>query len=203
MILIVDNYDSFTYNLVQYIGSINSNLQVYKNDKISSDEIQNISPEKNVISPGPGIPQKAGVSIDIVKEFASKIPILGICLGHQAIVEAFGGDIINADEVVHGKTSRIIHRESKIFNDIPKEFEATRYHSLVANENTFPNTLKIIARTTSNIIMACEHKKHPIYGVQFHPESVVTEYGIKIIENFLNLWFSTRPPIVSPKIQYI
>ncbi|MBC8214747.1 MAG: aminodeoxychorismate/anthranilate synthase component II [Candidatus Marinimicrobia bacterium] len=187
MILIIDNYDSFTYNLVQYIGSLKPSIMVVKNDKISIDEIRNISPEKIVISPGPGIPENAGISIDIVKEFASKIPIMGICLGHQAIVIAYGGNIINADEVVHGKTSRIIHFNSKLFEDIPKEFEATRYHSLVASESTFPDDLKITAKSTNEIIMACEHKIYPVYGVQFHPESILTEHGMKIIENFLNL----------------
>ena len=187
MILIIDNYDSFTYNLVQYIGAINPNLEVHRNDKITLDEIRESSPERIVISPGPGIPENAGVSIDIIKVFGQDIPIFGICLGHQAITVAYGGKVDRANEIVHGKTSKMKHTGSAIFKDIPKEFEATRYHSLVAIENSFPSALKITARTNNGLIMGLEHEKFPIYGVQFHPESIVTEHGMKMVENFLDI----------------
>ena len=185
MILILDNYDSFTYNLVQYIGSINPQLEVHRNDKITLEEIRELQPERIVISPGPGIPEDAGLSIDIVKEFGKTIPVFGICLGHQAITVAFGGKVDRANEIVHGKTSIISHSGSTIFKDIPDTFEATRYHSLVAIEDDFPTDLKITARTQNGLIMALEHRECPIYGVQFHPESIVTENGLKMVENFL------------------
>ena len=187
MILIIDNYDSFTYNLVQYIGAINPNLEVHRNDKITLDEIRESSPERIVISPGPGIPENAGVSIDIIKVFGQDIPIFGICLGHQAITVAYGGKVDRAKEIVHGKTSKMKHTGSAIFKDIPKEFEATRYHSLIAIESSFPSALKITARTNNGLIMGLEHEKFPIYGVQFHPESIVTEHGMKMVENFLDI----------------
>jgi len=187
MILIIDNYDSFTYNLVQYIGSINPNLEVHRNDKIPLEEIKKIKPEHIVISPGPGKPEDAGLSIDIVKEFGKIIPIFGICLGHQAITVAFGGKVDRANEIVHGKTSKITHNGSAIFREIPHSFEATRYHSLVAMEDSFPDELKITANTSNGLIMALEHKEYLIYGVQFHPESIVTEYGMKMVENFLKV----------------
>ena len=186
MILIIDNYDSFTYNLVQYIGTINPDLQVHRNDQISIDEIRRLSPEKIVISPGPGKPEDAGISIDIIKKFGGEIPILGICLGHQAITVAFGGKVGRANEIVHGKTSTITHSGSEIFREIPSEFEATRYHSLVAEEDTFPSdSLIVTARTDNGLIMALEHMTYPIYGVQFHPESIVTEHGMQMVKNFL------------------
>ncbi|MBC8312342.1 MAG: aminodeoxychorismate/anthranilate synthase component II [Candidatus Marinimicrobia bacterium] len=188
MILIIDNYDSFTYNLVQYIGTIDPDLQVHRNDQITINEIRRLSPEKIVISPGPGKPEDAGLSIDIIKNFGGEIPILGICLGHQAITVAFGGKVGRANEIVHGKTSKITHTGSKIFKDIPTEFEATRYHSLVAEEDTFPSDLLIVtARTDNRLIMALEHKELPIYGVQFHPESIVTEHGMQMVKNFLEV----------------
>jgi len=186
MILIIDNYDSFTYNLVQYIGSINQNLRVRKNNRISVKEIYKINPEKIIISPGPGRPENAGISIDIVKEFGDKIPILGICLGLQAITIAYGGEVIHADEVVHGKTSDINHYESLIFNNIPSTFKATRYHSLVANKDNLPKELKITAETLNGLIMAVEHRKFSVYGLQFHPESIVTDYGKIMIQNFIS-----------------
>ena len=185
MILIIDNYDSFTYNLVQYIGSINPEMEVHRNDKITIDEIKRKNPEKIVISPGPGKPEDAGLSIDLVKEFGKQTPIFGICLGHQAITVAFGGQVDRANEIVHGKTSKITHSGSEIFREIPEIFEATRYHSLVALKESFPAELKITAETDNGLIMALEHKEHPIYGVQFHPESIVTEHGIKMVKNFL------------------
>ncbi len=188
MILIIDNYDSFTYNLVQYIGMINPALQVHRNDQITIEEISILSPEKIVISPGPGKPEDAGVSIDIIKTFGGEIPIFGICLGHQAIAVAFGGKVGRANEIVHGKTSMITHSGSEIFKEIPSEFEATRYHSLVAKEDAFPSDLlKITARTDNGLIMALEHKMFPVYGVQFHPESIVTEHGVRMVKNFLEV----------------
>ena len=187
MILIIDNYDSFTYNLVQYIGTMNPNLVIYRNDKISLEKIKKINPTHIVISPGPGKPEDAGLSIDLIKEFGKNIPILGICLGHQAITVAFGGKVDRSNEIVHGKVSKVIHSESAIFKNIPKTFEATRYHSLVSIPDFFPKELKITAKTENNLIMALEHKSFPIYGLQFHPESIVTEYGMQMIENFISL----------------
>jgi len=187
MILIIDNYDSFTYNLVQYIGAINPDLKVFRNDKITLDEINTLNPERIVISPGPGIPEDAGLSIDIIKEFGYDIPIFGICLGHQAIAVAYGGKVDRANEIVHGKTSKMKHTGSVIFKNIPKEFKATRYHSLVAMEDSFPSDLKVTARTDNGLIMALEHKKYPIYGVQFHPESIVTDHGMRMVQNFLEV----------------
>ena len=187
MILIIDNYDSFTYNLVQYIGAINSDLEVHRNDKITLDEIKESAPQRIFISPGPGIPEDAGLSIDIIKEFGQDIPIFGICLGHQAIAVAYGGKVDRANEIVHGKTSKMKHTGSAIFKDIPNKFEATRYHSLVAIEDSFPPELTVTARTDNGLIMALEHEKFPIYGVQFHPESIVTEHGMKMVKNFLEV----------------
>ena len=185
MILIIDNYDSFTYNLVQYIGCSNPDLEVYRNDQITIDEIRLLSPEKIVISPGPGKPEDAGVSIDIIKTFGGKIPILGICLGHQAISVAFGGKVGRANEIVHGKTSTITHSGSDIFEGIPSVFKATRYHSLVVEENSFPPELKVTARIDDGLIMALEHEEFHIFGVQFHPESIITEHGMRMVKNFL------------------
>jgi anthranilate synthase/aminodeoxychorismate synthase-like glutamine amidotransferase len=187
MILIIDNYDSFTYNLVQYIGAINPDLEVHRNDKITLNKIEESRPQRIVISPGPGIPEDAGLSIDIIKRFGQEIPIFGICLGHQAITVAYGGNVDRANEIVHGKTSKMRHTGSAIFKDIPEEFEATRYHSLVAIEDSFPSELKVTARTNNGLIMALEHEKFPIYGVQFHPESIVTEHGMKMVKNFLEV----------------
>ncbi len=187
MILIIDNYDSFTYNLVQYIGSLNSELEVHRNDKITLGKIREMNPERIVISPGPGKPEDAGLSIGLVKEFWQEKPMLGICLGHQAIAVAFGGKVDRTNEIVHGKTSSIIQTGSAIFSDIPKIFKATRYHSLVALKKFFPSELKITAKTDSGLIMALEHRDYPIYGVQFHPESIVTEYGMLMVKNFLKI----------------
>jgi anthranilate synthase/aminodeoxychorismate synthase-like glutamine amidotransferase len=172
---------------VQYIGAFNPDLEVHRNDKITLDKIKKLSPERIVISPGPGIPEDAGLSIDIIKQFGQDIPIFGICLGHQAIAVAYGGSVERANEIVHGKTSTMQHTGSAIFKGIPKEFEATRYHSLVAMEDSFPLALKVTARTENGLIMALEHEKLPIYGVQFHPESIVTEYGMKMVQNFLEV----------------
>ena len=186
MILVIDNYDSFTYNLVQYIGTLNSNLEVYRNDKISLNDIEKMNPERIVISPGPGKPEDAGLSIKIIQQFGKSIPIFGICLGHQAIVVAFNGKVDRANEIIHGKTSIINHIDSSLFEGLPPRFEATRYHSLVAIKKYFPSELKITAETDSGLIMALEHKEYPIFGVQFHPESIVTQFGMDIVKNFID-----------------
>jgi len=187
MILILDNYDSFTYNLVQYVGEYNTNMKVYRNDAITLQNIQEMNPEKIVISPGPGRPEDAGISIDVVMEYGKEIPVLGVCLGHQAVAAAFGGEIIQAPEIIHGKTSQITHNQSTIFHEIPKTFSATRYHSLIVDSATFPSCLKATAKTDNGLIMALEHREYPVFGVQFHPESIATEYGIQIIKNFLSI----------------
>ena len=185
MILIIDNYDSFTYNLVQYVGSLNHKIQVVKNNKITIEEIKNINPKKIIISPGPGHPKNAGLSIEIIKQFYKKIPILGVCLGHQAISIAFGGKIVNSNEVSHGKVVLINHFNSIIFNNIPNIFLGTRYHSLMIDESSLSNQFKIIAKTENDIIMGIEHHQYNLFGLQFHPESIETKFGMKMIENFL------------------
>ena len=185
MILIIDNYDSFTYNLVQYIGSLNYEIKIIKNDEYSINEIEVFHPEKIVISPGPGKPEDAGVSVDVIKQYYKQVPILGICLGHQAIAIAFGGKVINSNEVSHGKVVEINCNESKIFNNIPNSFKATRYHSLMIDHKSLSKDLDIIAQT--DIIMGIEHKSAKLFGLQFHPESIETEYGMKMIKNFLKI----------------
>ena len=187
MILIIDNYDSFTYNLVQYIGSLDYNVKVVKNDEISLDDIATINPDKIVISPGPGKPENAGISIDVIKKYYNKVPILGICLGHQAITIAFGGNVINSNEISHGKVVKIIHEKSQIFNNIPNEFMATRYHSLMIDRKSLSKNIRVIAKTDNGVIMGVEHKNSKLFGLQFHPESIETKYGMEMIENFLNI----------------
>ena len=187
MILIIDNYDSFTYNLVQYIGSLDYNVKVVKNNEISIDDIAAINPDKIVISPGPGKPENAGISIDVIKKYYNKVPILGICLGHQAITIAFGGDVINSNEISHGKVAKIIHEKSQIFNNIPNEFMATRYHSLMIDRKSLSKNIRVIAKTDNGVIMGVEHKNSKLFGLQFHPESIETKYGMEMIENFLNI----------------
>lgn len=186
MILMIDNYDSFTYNLYQYFGEIYSDIKVVRNDCITIEEIEKLSPEAIVISPGPGYPKDAGISVDVIKHFSGKLPILGICLGHQSICEAFGGKIVKADELMHGKSSRIsIDSSSPLFKDLPKDIEAARYHSLIAEHSSLPECLEATAFDTAGQIMAVQHKEHPTYGLQFHPESVLTADGKIIIRNFL------------------
>ena len=187
MILVIDNYDSFTYNLVQYIGSIIPEVKVVRNDKFNLDEIYDWNPTHIVISPGPGRSENAGLSINVIKRYGPTIPILGVCLGHQAITLAYGGSVIHSSEIVHGKTSCITQTGSAIFKNIPEKFEATRYHSLVAIEESFPEDLKVTAKTENGLIMALEHKTYPTFGVQFHPESIVTEYGMDMVKNFLEV----------------
>ena len=185
MILIVDNYDSFTYNLVQYIGEYRSDVEVIRNDDVSLEKIQEKPPEKIVISPGPGRPENAGLSMDVVKVLGSTNPILGVCLGHQALAAAYGAQVIQAPEIRHGKTSAIEHDGSRLFDGIPSPLRATRYHSLIVDEATLPSELIITARSEIGLIMGIQHRSHPVVGVQFHPESILTEYGLHIIENFI------------------
>ena len=187
MILIIDNYDSFTYNIVQYVGSLGFQMEVHRNDKIAIDEI-NSSTSHIIVSPGPCTPDDAGISVEIIQNYHDKIPILGICLGHQAIGQAFGSKIIKAKNLMHGKTDLIEHKQSPIFKKIDTEFMATRYHSLIIEEESLVNDLQIDARSKNdNYIMSVSHKTSPTYGIQFHPESIETPYGIQILENFLNI----------------
>ena len=187
MILMIDNYDSFTYNLVQYLSELGEKLVVHRTDKISLAEIEDLNPSHIVISPGPGRPVDAGISREVIEEFGKRIPILGVCLGHQCIAEAFGGKVVSARRLMHGKISMIYHAGRGIFQDIPSPFEATRYHSLIVDRKSLPKTLKVIARTKDKEIMALKHKKFPVWGVQFHPESILTEHGKKLLKNFINL----------------
>lgn len=186
MILLIDNYDSFSYNLYQLIGSVNPDIKVVRNDEISLAEIEKLKPEAIVLSPGPGRPEDAGICIPVIKEFAGKIPILGVCLGHQSICEAFGGVVSYAKELKHGKRDTMIRQNiSVLFNGLTEKFPAARYHSLATLEGTLPEELLVTARAEDGEIMAVEHKEYPVYGVQFHPESVMTPDGKTMIENFL------------------
>jgi len=187
MILMIDNYDSFTYNLVQYMGELGAELEVYRNDQISIDEIERQAPEKIVISPGPCTPSKAGISKEVIKHFAGKIPLLGVCLGHQSVVEAFGGEIIKAKKLMHGKTSMIQHDNKTIFKNLPNPFEATRYHSLVVNRSNLPDCFEISAESDDGEIMGIRHKELAVEGVQFHPESILTVHGKDLLKNFIDL----------------
>lgn len=186
MILVIDNYDSFTYNLVQYIGEYEQ-CEVHRNDRIAIDEIKGMKPARIVISPGPGRPENAGITIDVIKEFAGKIPILGVCLGHQAIGHAFGGRIVPAPYLMHGKTSEICHDGLTIFRGIEYRFSATRYHSLVVDRDSIPSSLEVSATTPDGIVMGIRHRKFICEGVQFHPESIMTSHGKALIRNFLLL----------------
>ncbi len=187
MILIIDNYDSFTYNLVQYLGELGQEPQVWRNDKITLEEIEELAPERIVISPGPCTPNEAGISIDVVNHFSGKLPILGVCLGHQSIGQAFGGLVVRAERLMHGKTSMIEHDGLSIYGGVPSPFEATRYHSLVVERSTLPDCLEISAETREGEIMGLRHKEYPVEGVQFHPESILTSEGKNILSNFLTL----------------
>ncbi|KNZ68355.1 glutamine amidotransferase of anthranilate synthase [Thermincola ferriacetica] len=187
MLLMIDNYDSFTYNLVQYLGELGAEITVYRNDKITLPEIEELNPDHIIISPGPCTPNEAGISLDLIKYFAGKIPILGVCLGHQAIGQAFGGKVIRAENLMHGKTSRIYHDGRTIFQGIPSPFTATRYHSLIVERETLPYCLEITAWTDQNEIMGIRHKQMAVEGVQFHPESILTEAGKTLLKNFLAL----------------
>ena len=187
MILIIDNYDSFTYNIYHYFGEIGAESNVYRNDKININEIIKLNPKAIVLSPGPCTPNEAGICIDIVKKLHRKFPILGICLGHQSIGQSFGGNIIHCSEIIHGKVCKIEHNNHKLFTGINKIFSATRYHSLIIEKESLNNDFEIIAQADKNTIMGIAHKKFSTYGVQFHPESIGTKYGKTILKNFLNI----------------
>lgn len=187
MLLLIDNYDSFTYNLYQYIGEVDADIIVKRNDEISIKEIKNIMPSHIIISPGPGHPQNSGVTVEVVNKFSGKVPILGICLGHQAIGLAMGGSIGQAQEIVHGKQSEVYHDQKGILKGIPTPFLAVRYHSLAVLRQGFPECLVINAHSSDGTIMALSHKEYPVYGVQFHPESILSEYGKMLLKNFLEI----------------
>ena len=188
MLLMIDNYDSFTYNLVQYLGELGQDVQVYRNDEIDLKKIVDLKPKYIVISPGPCTPNEAGISLSLIKEFAGKIPLLGVCLGHQSIGQAFGGKIIKAKTLMHGKTSLIHHTRTGVFKDLPNPYTATRYHSLVIERETIPDCLEITAWTDDGEIMGVKHKTLAVEGVQFHPESVLTEHGHDLLNNFLKAY---------------
>ena len=191
VVFVLDNYDSFTYNLVQYLGELGAEVEVRRNDQITLSEIEDLSPERILISPGPCTPQEAGISIDLIRHFAGKLPLLGVCLGHQAIGAAFGGSVVRARTVMHGKTSQVQHDGATIFRGVQSPMVATRYHSLIVAEKDLPQQLEVSAHTVerdgTNVIMGLRHRKYPVEGVQFHPESVLTEEGKKLIRNFLEL----------------
>ena len=188
MILLIDNYDSFSYNLFQMVGEISPNIKVIRNDEMSVEEIKSLAPTKIIISPGPGRPEDAGVIIDVVKELGRSIPILGVCLGHQAICMAFGATVTYAKELMHGKDSlTYFDTDSTVFSGLPNKSKVARYHSLAASEDTIPTDLKVVAKTDDGEVMAVEHRHYPIYGVQFHPESIMTEYGKEMLRNFISL----------------
>jgi anthranilate synthase/aminodeoxychorismate synthase-like glutamine amidotransferase len=187
MLLVIDNYDSFTYNLVQYLGELGQQVRVVRNNEVSVDDVEHMCPEAIVISPGPCTPNEAGISLEVISRLAGKIPILGVCLGHQAIGQAFGGKVIRAKEVVHGKTSRVFHDDKGLFAGLPNPFEATRYHSLIVERSSLPDCLEITAKTWDEEIMGLRHKTMPVEGVQFHPESFLTKVGKDLLRNFLRL----------------
>jgi len=187
MLLVIDNYDSFTYNIVQYLGELGADLMVRRNDEITVEEIAGLNPERIVISPGPCTPNEAGISTEVIRAFGAKIPLLGVCLGHQCIGHVFGGDVVRAGRLMHGKISPILHNGKGVFAGLPNPFEATRYHSLLVKRETLPDCLEITAETAEKEIMGLRHRELPIFGVQFHPESILTKEGKKLLSNFLTL----------------
>ncbi len=191
MVFVLDNYDSFTYNLVQYLGELGATVEVRRNDQCTVEDVEALGPERILISPGPCTPSDAGISVELIRRFAGKVPVLGVCLGHQALGEAFGGKVVRARQLMHGKTSRIEHDGKTVFQGISSPLTATRYHSLIVSENSLPPELEVSAHTVENdgtrVIMGLRHRKFPLEGVQFHPESVLTDQGKKLIENFLAL----------------
>ena len=186
-LLVIDNYDSFTYNLVHYVGELGAEPLVYRNDKITLDQIEKLAPEAILLSPGPKTPTEAGICLSLIDRFSPTVPILGVCLGHQAIGQAMGGDVIRAPALMHGKTSRINHKGKGIFRGLNSGFEATRYHSLIVKPETLPETLEVTATTDDGLIMGLQHKSRPLHGVQFHPESIASENGHALLQNFLNI----------------
>jgi len=187
MIAMIDNYDSFTYNLVQYLGELGAEIQIFRNDAISVEELAELKPDSILISPGPGEPKDAGISADVIRTLGKEISVLGVCLGHQCIGEVFGGKVVRAPRLMHGKTSMIHHKDAALFNGLSQPFRATRYHSLIVEKENFPDELEVTAWTDADEIMALRHKEYPIYGVQFHPESILTTEGKQILKNFLEL----------------
>jgi anthranilate synthase/aminodeoxychorismate synthase-like glutamine amidotransferase len=186
MILVIDNYDSFTYNLVQYLGELGADLWVFRNDRITLDEIEAMSPHKIVLSPGPCTPNEAGICLDLIRRFSGKVPLLGVCLGHQAIGQAFGGEVVRAPYLMHGKVSQIHHDGRTLFRGLENPFTATRYHSLIVRRETLPGCFEVSAETSDHLIMGLRHKTMPVEGVQFHPESILTAEGKKLLKNFLD-----------------
>ena len=187
MILVIDNYDSFTYNLVQYFGELGADVLVKRNDEITVQEIESLAPSRICVSPGPCTPNDAGISCEVIRHFGGIIPMLGVCLGHQSIGQVYGGDVVRADRLMHGKASPIRHTGENVFEGLPNPFEATRYHSLIVKRDTLPSCLKITAETEEGEIMGLAHREHPIFGVQFHPESILTTEGKNLLRNFLNI----------------
>ena len=187
MILMIDNYDSFTYNLVQYLGILGADVEVRRNDQISLEEIETMAPERLVISPGPGVPQSAGIIIPVIQRFYRQLPILGVCLGHQAVAVSFGGRVVRAARLMHGKVSKIYHNSRDVFRDVPDPFTATRYHSLAIERESLPSCLEVSAEAEDGEIMGLRHRDYPVHGIQFHPESILTQEGMRILENFLTL----------------
>ncbi len=187
MLLVIDNYDSFTYNLVQYFGELGAEMEVRRNDRITLDEIREMAPERICVSPGPCTPKEAGISCEVIRQFGATTPIFGVCLGHQCLGEVYGGDVVRADRLMHGKTSPILHNGEDLFKGLDSPFEATRYHSLIVKRDTLPACLEITAETAEGEIMGLRHREHPVHGVQFHPESILTISGKSILRNFLAL----------------
>lgn len=187
MLLVIDNYDSFTYNLVQYFGELGQEMKVVRNDKFSIADIEALAPTHICISPGPCTPTEAGISCEVIEHFAGKIPIFGVCLGHQSMGQVFGGDVIRAEKLMHGKTSKVYHQGKSVFKGLPSPFTATRYHSLIVKRETLPDCLEITAETEDGVIMGLRHKELEIHGVQFHPESILTEHGKEMLQNFLDI----------------
>ncbi|EPY06012.1 anthranilate synthase component II [Paenibacillus sp. E194] len=185
MILVIDNYDSFTYNLVQYLGELGEQVEVYRNDEIDIEGIEKLQPDHLLLSPGPCTPNEAGITLDVIAHFKGKIPIFGVCLGHQAIGQAFGGKVVRAQRLMHGKTSPIYHEGQSVFEELPSPFTATRYHSLLVERESLPECLEITASTEEGEIMGLRHREYPIEGVQFHPESIITDHGHQMLRNFL------------------
>jgi len=187
MLLVIDNYDSFTYNLVQYFGELGADPQVKRNDAITPDDVEKMKPQKIVISPGPGRPEEAGISRELIRKFGVKIPILGVCLGHQCMGEVYGGKVVRAGRLMHGKTSPIQHDGKGVFQGLPNPFEATRYHSLIVEKNSVPSCLEVCAETAEGEIMGLRHREYPVHGVQFHPESILSKEGKDLLANFLKI----------------